>query len=522
MKWLPKIFRSPCLHRRGQPLPIRKTQAIFWLILFLIITGDAPTWAQQNEEESRTGPIPIAVVKRQEPVSFDKELLPIFQSKCLACHSKSLALGNVVLEDSRLILAGNRQEPLIIPGNSRDSLLLQVAAHLRQPFMPPEGNSADAAPLDSEELGLLKLWIDQGGRRSNEPGILPALEWQAISGALTPIYSAAISPDGQYAACGRSNRIFIYRLASGRLAARLIDPALTGTGLYEEPGASHRDMVHSLAFSPKGQLLASGGYRTLKFWRRRQSNPAGSSENPKQEKETFSWVLERVVGDVEDPSRFIGRVTALAFSPDGELLATGSGDPSRSGELKIWRAESGEFAGAIPDAHSDTILGVEFSPDGQYLATGSSDRFAKVFDVKTRQLARTFEGHTHHVLDVAWRADGKILASCGADNVIKLWDFKTGEQKQTISGYEKEITSLSFIGDSDRLLISSGDPTVRFGERRLSGVSSFIHTSAASADGQTIVAGDQEGRLLVWRSNQAQPLYILGPGSASPVSSGGN
>ena len=138
--------------------------------------------------------------------------------------------------------------------------------------MPPRQR-----PLTPEELGLLKLWIDQGARQSSTTSLLPRLKWKAIPGALNPVYSAAISPDGNYAACGRSNRILVYDLASGQLAARLIDPSLNQGDLYGEPGVSHRDMVHSLAFSPKGALLVSGGYRTLKFWRLQTS---GQTPNP--------------------------------------------------------------------------------------------------------------------------------------------------------------------------------------------------------------------------------------------------
>jgi len=465
--------------------------------------------AQRNDTKDQDGPIPIAMVQRREPIDFEKDLLPVLQSKCLACHNRRLALGDVVLESTETMLSSGRREAVIVRGNSEVSPLLQVAAHLRQPFMPPAGNEVTALALTPEELGLLKLWIDQGAHGSKRR-ISSRLKWQAISATVKPIYSSAITPDGQYGACGRANQIFLYHLASGRLVTRLIDPTLSRMGIYPESGVSHRDLVHSLAFSPDGRLLVSGGYRTIKFWQQRDVEQVELAASLGQEV-VPNWTLKRAIGSVDDSSILIGRITALAFSPDGQLLATGSGDPSRSGELKIWHVESGESWGVIADAHSDTILGMEFSPDGRYLATGSTDRFAKVFHVKTRLLAHNFEGHTHHVLDVAWRADGKVLVSCGADNVIKFWDVETGEQKKTISGYEKEVTSLSFIGKSNRLLISSGDPVVRFGERRLSGVSGFVHTSAVSADGQTIMAGDEDGRLLVWKASNLVPLHILSP-----------
>ncbi len=191
----------------------------------------------------------------------------------------------------------------------------------------------------------------------------------------------------------------------------------------------------------------------------------------------------------------------MAFSPDGLLLATGSGQPSRSGEVKLWSVAQSKLVQNIEDAHSDTVLGLEFSPNGKYLASAAADRLVKVFSSADGALVRVFEGHTHYVLDVAWRADGHLLASCGADNVIKLWDFATGEQKETIGDFEKEMTSISFVGTGDILLTSSGDQLVRLGERPLRGAEDFLYTSAASADGQSIIAGGEDGILRIWRAD---------------------
>ena len=65
------------------------------------------------------------------------------------------------------------------------------------------------------------------------------------------------------AACGRSNQIFVYHIPTARLLARLTDPQLSGGG-----SAAHRDLVNALSFSPDGGLIASGGYREVKLWRR--------------------------------------------------------------------------------------------------------------------------------------------------------------------------------------------------------------------------------------------------------------
>ena len=224
------------------------------------------------------------------------------------------------------------------------------------------------------------------------------------------------------------------------------------------------------------------------------------------------WELDRQIGSVNSPDVLAGPVTALAFSPDGSILATGSGETSRFGEIRLWDASTGELIGSIENIHSDLVLGLAFSRDGTYLASASADRFMRVFNVQTREQVKSFEGHTNHVLAVSWRADGRLLATGGGDNTCRLWNFKSGEPVRTYTGYAKEVTGVQFFGASDQLVTSSGgaprvirrdvsgDKTLEF-----SGPTEFLHCIQCSDDGRIVVAGGEAGLLHVW-NNDATPL----------------
>jgi hypothetical protein len=107
-------------------------------------------------------PIAISEVKRDGPVDFQKEILPILQKKCLACHNATDAESDLVLETPATILKGGSQGPSVVAGKGLESLLVKLGARQEEPVMPPADNKVGAQPLTPEELGLLKLWIDQG------------------------------------------------------------------------------------------------------------------------------------------------------------------------------------------------------------------------------------------------------------------------------------------------------------------------------------------------------------------------
>jgi len=430
-------------------------------------------------ENGNSKAIPVAKLERSTSVDFQTEVLPILRNSCLACHNRTKAKASLILETPADIKKGGDSGSAVIAGKPAESLLLKAASHdpsVDSP-MPPPDNKVNAPDLKPDQLALIQLWIAQGA--SGEVHNSVAVKWRSIAPAVHPIYAIAISPDGDLAACGRGNEIFLYHLPDGRLEARLADPAI---------GTAHRDLVESLAFSHDGNLLASGSYREVKLW-----GWAGD------------WELERTVGgNVSSP--FADRVTALDFNRRDTILAAGGGQPSRQGEIVLLDVPNLRVNRRLDSIHSDSVFALRFSPDGKHLASASADKFVRITDVHTGQVIHSLEGHSGQVLGVAWSRDGRTLASCGADGTIRTWDPITGERRSVITGFDKEVTSICFVGKTDQLVASSGDPKLRLlnaggGDvRAFGGFSDFLDAAAVTPNGKLVLAGGRDGVLRIWNA----------------------
>jgi WD40 repeat protein len=213
------------------------------------------------------------------------------------------------------------------------------------------------------------------------------------------------------------------------------------------------------------------------------------------------WTLERAL---DEKSLFADRVNALRFSPDGRILATGGGEPSRSGDIVFFDVASGKVTQRWKEKHSDTVLCLDFSPDGKRLASGAADKIARVSDVTTGKQLNIFEGHTHHVMGIAFRSDGRVLATAGADGVVSSWDMIIGERKKKIEGWTKEVTSLQFIGATNQIVTSAGDNKVRIitdegtEVRSIANLPDFMQSAASLPNGSAVIAGGEDSILRLW------------------------
>ena len=219
------------------------------------------------------------------------------------------------------------------------------------------------------------------------------------------------------------------------------------------------------------------------------------------------WTLERTLGGSDAsgaPGPFVDRINAVAFSPDGQLLATGGGDPSRAGELKLWKVSDGSLVRDFGALHSDCVTSIAFSPRGEWLATGGADRFGRITPVQGDGPRLTLEGHTHHVIGVAWLADGSTLATAGAEGVVKLWDPKTGERRGNVDGFGKEVVGLHPVGLTPNFVAMGANGHGRIvksnGEklRDLNAAPEYLQTVAVTRDGQWAVGADDHGIVSVW------------------------
>src|SRR6266700_6115493 len=256
------------------------------------------------------------------------------------------------------------------------------------------------------------------------------------------------------------------------------DASLAGATLRETVLNESFDIPWAVAISLNGQYWAAGSRRgEVRVWRE------------EGRRLHLAWQAHT------------DTVRALAFSPDGRTLATGSWD----GTIKLWDIESGALLWT--SWFTDNIESLAFAPDGRTLASGGDDATVRLWDAHRGTHLQTLTGQSGPVFALAWSPDGRLLASGGFDTHIRLWELSggqpgTGVQIRTV--HTHFVVGLAFAPYGTQLASGSCDDTVRLWDVA-SG--SLRQTLTGHTDRVRAVAWSPDGRILA-SCGFDQPIWL--------------
>ncbi|MFT5853773.1 MAG: outer membrane protein assembly factor BamB [Verrucomicrobiales bacterium] len=329
-----------------------------------------------------------------EEVSFSRDVAPILQRECVACHREGKARGKYRLdsykETMEAVEAGDIDESEII---------YRITVDDEDDRMP-----VDAKPLDDADVRVIRQWVEQGAKYDAEDPLAPISAIIPVQPhpAAPPTYprpvavtAMAISSDGQELFSGGYHEILVWDAGEQILKRRI-------------PKNGQR--TYDLDLSPDGKFLAA----------------ATGAPGQAGELRVFDAQSGEVVAT---PVRVDDVALCVAFDPTGARMAFGASD----GKLRIIDTATWQQS-MVLTAHSDWINALAWNRDGTQIATASRDKTAKVFEIgSSGKRLITFSGHGEAVRGVAFHPEGKEVISCGDHGRLLRWKIADGKKSADLA-----------------------------------------------------------------------------------------
>lgn len=253
-------------------------------------------------------------------------------------------------------------------------------------------------------------------------------------------------------------------------------------------------------------------------------DPSGHLLATKEDEHIYVWdtVTDEKLAEFAGP---VGYVSALAFSPDGTMLAAGGSN----NKAVIWDVASGQQIASLV-GHVDSILSLEFSPDDQRLATGSDDGTARIWDIASGEQILALIEHEDGASDVAFSPQGAWLATASRGGPARIWDTGTGNVLMTFPKLELPdwspptypSASVAFNNDGSQLVTGGEAEQVVVWNIETGEMASAIPTWASSVafagDGQRVVVhkGSTSGKVGIYDAASGEPVRHQG-GTFEPL-----
>jgi WD40 repeat protein len=311
---------------------------------------------------------------------------------------------------------------------------------------------------------------------------------RSLSGSMYQVFGLAFSPNGKLLAavsCGNSG--FSPPKSARPEIVRLWD---VQTGKLQELDG-HTDGATSLAFSPDGTVLATGGHDGNLIWW--DSATRKQLRKIKLEEDVYYYPKRNRIGS--------GGIQALAFAPNGKTIASANHD----GTVRLFEAATGKQLQVLR-GHAGSVVGVAFSPDGKVLASGSADQTVRLWNTTTGALLNPRPGHDGGIASVLVSADAKRAVSAGNDRTLRIWDLTTAKELLILRDFKSAIHAVSLSPDGKIMAAGMEDGNIQLREavsgsilRELKGHSGMVGSLSFSPDGKELASASPSGQ----RSNLA-------------------
>jgi len=293
--------------------------------------------------------------------------------------------------------------------------------------------------------------------------------------------------------------------------------------------------IFAVEFSPhhstNGNLLATGDDRRIKIWQMPEGKHimtlAGHDAAPiwtlafspdgqtlasgGSDRKVRFWDI--VTGKCfKTLSGHQGSVWSVAFSPDGKTLASTSEDDS----LKLWQIETEAEIATLPCVNPPVVNALAYRPDGNLVAASNQTEGIKIWQLDTLTCIQTIPVDTKQNIPLAYSPDGQFLAVGLTEGTIAFWNLTKQTWQQSSIGHSARLTNLVFSRDGKTLASSSADRTIRVWQfpegkckRVLQGHQSRISSISIASDDLTLASGSEDGSVRLWNLQTGQCLKVL-------------